>query len=135
VQLEGLSIRREYSVAAAHFTSDLMRTFDLTLEIKARAVVPEDFTKAMREAAADKVTASPFLLNAQEMFPEDDEGFTLHILKHGTRNCIRSELARLYESSGIGGTLSPVKAVVDTNREPPAAPAVLANEVAEVIPE
>lgn len=88
-----------------------MRTFKLCLAIDLKAVVPDSVTAAWRaDATGDEAT--PFLKNAQAMFPDDDEGFTLHILKHGTRACTRSSLRQLLESTGIGGTLSPVKAEV-----------------------
>lgn len=110
-----------------------MRTFDLTCGIDIRAVVPEQFTQGWRTAAkADD--ASEFLKRTQEQFPDDDEGFTLHILKHGMRRCIRAELLKLFEQSGIGGTLAPAS-VISRDRSPPTGkePA-LASEIAQVIP-
>ena len=81
-----------------------------------KAVVPEQFIGRMR-AEAGHSDASDFLHTAQEMFPlpsQDDE-FILHILKHGVRRNVRSELAKLFESSGLGCTLSPATAtVIDT---------------------
>lgn len=110
-----------------------MRTFKLELAIDMKAVVPDSWVKLMREQAAAKDT-TPFLKNAQEMFPEDDEGFALHILKHGVRRNIREALQELFIASGLGCTLSPARATV-IDRSPPAnAEPVLATEVAETIP-
>lgn len=90
-----------------------MRTFKLTLSIDMKAVVPEQFIGRMR-ADAQHSDASEFLQQAQSMFPlptQDDE-FILHILKHGVRRNVRAELAKLFESSGLGCTLSPATATV-----------------------
>lgn len=104
-----------------------MRTFKLTIEMDVRVVVPDQFTQMLRDAATAQ-DASPFLSTAQAMFPDDDEGFTLHILKHGTRRHVRHELAALYESSGLGCTLSPVKATV-IDRDPPTTPPIQAKDI------
>lgn len=104
-----------------------MRTFKLTLSLDMKAVVPEQFTQSLREQAVAE-DATDFLANAQKLFPDDDEGFTLHILKHGLRNNVRSEIAKLFERSGLGCTLSPVTAQVH-DRTPPSVPAVLATEI------
>lgn len=110
-----------------------MRTFKLELAIDMKAVIPDSWVKLMREQAAAPDT-TPFLKNAQEMFLEDDEGFALHILKHGVRYNIRASLQELFMASGLGCTLSPARATV-IDRSPPAnAEPVLATEVAETIP-
>ena len=110
-----------------------MRTFKLELAIDMKAVVPDSWVKLMREQATAHDT-TPFLKNAQEMFPEDDEEFALHILKHGVRHHIRAALQELFIASGLGCTLSPARATV-IDRSPPAnAEPVLATEVAETIP-
>lgn len=86
-----------------------MKTFKLTFGIDVKAVVPDHITAEWRaDAVSDEAT--PFLKAAQEMFPDDDEGFTLHILKHGCRSMMRQSLRTLLEGTGIGGTLSPVSA-------------------------
>lgn len=111
-----------------------MRTFKLELALDMKAVVPDSWVKLMREHAAAKYT-TPFLKNAQDMFPEDDEEFALHILKHGVRRNIREALQELFMASGLGCTLSPARATV-IDRSPPAnAEPVLADQIAEVIPE
>ena len=110
-----------------------MRTFKLELAVDMKAVVPDSWVKLMREQATAPDT-TPFLKNAQEMFPEDDEEFALHILKHGVRRNIREALQELFIASGLGCTLSPARATV-IDRSPPAnAEPVLATEVAETIP-
>lgn len=109
----------------------MMRTFHLTLGLDMKAVVPEQFTQDIR-AQATAEDASPFLKNAHEMFPEDDEQFTLHILKHGVRRNTRMALAELFESSGLGCTLSPVTAKVrDVSPPPDSAVPVLPTELPE----
>lgn len=101
-----------------------MRTFKLTLGIDVKAVVPQHVTDAWR-ADAQSEEATPFLKNVQALYPDDDEAFTLHILKHGTRATVRASLKSLYEGTGIGGTLSPVSAgVIDLDATP-----VLASEI------
>jgi hypothetical protein len=86
-----------------------MKAFKVTLGIDVKAVVRDHVTEAWRfDAVSDEAT--PFLKNAQEMFPDDDEGFTLHILKHGCRSMVRQSLRTLLEGTGIGGTLSPASA-------------------------
>lgn len=86
-----------------------MKTFKITLGIDVKAVVPGHVTEAWRTDATSE-EATPFLKNAQAMFPEDDEGFTMHILKHGCRSMVRQSLRTLLEGTGIGGTLSPASA-------------------------
>lgn len=91
-----------------------MRTFKLELGIDIRCVVPEAFTKDMRQLAYAAVDAGAdgdeFLRNAQEQFPQDDDAFTLHILKHGIRRKVRADLAAFLTSEGIGCRLAPVAA-------------------------
>lgn len=112
-----------------------MRTFKLELGLDMKAVVPDAWTEHMREIAADPEQATPFLQNAQEMFPEDDEEFSLHILKHGVRRHVRDSLQELFIASGLGCTLSPARATV-IDRSPPAnVEPVLADQIAEAIPE
>lgn len=90
-----------------------MRTFKLELGFDMKIVVPEKFTKDMREVAQAE-DASEFLKHAQELFPlpTQDEEFTLHIVKHGIRTHTRSALADLCAGSGLGCTLSPARAKV-----------------------
>ena len=110
-----------------------MRTFKLELALDMKAVIPDSWVKLMREQAAATDT-TPFLKNAQEMFPEDDEEFALHILKHGVRRHVRDSLQELFIASGLGCTLSPARATV-IDRSPPAnVEPVLATLVAETIP-
>ena len=112
-----------------------MHTFKLELGLDMKAVVPDAWVKQMREIAADQEQVTPFLKNAQEMFPEDDAEFALHILKHGIRRHVRDSLQELFIASGLGCTLSPARATV-IDRSPPAnAEPVLADQIAEVIPE
>lgn len=111
-----------------------MRTFDLTLSIDVRVVVPQQFEDMLKADAAAE-DASQFLQEARKIHPEgDEEGFLLFVLKHGLRRHVRQSAVQLFEESGLGGTLSPVTAVVHTDREPPATPPVLASEVAQAIP-
>lgn len=83
-----------------------MRTFKLCLGIDIKAVLPESVVQGWRTDATSE-EATPFLKNTQAMFPVDDDAFALHILKHGCRSMVRSSLRSLFESTGIGGTLSP----------------------------
>lgn len=112
-----------------------MRTFKLELGLDMKAVVPDAWIEHMRGIAADPEQATKFLQNAQEMFPEDDEEFALHILKHGVRRHVRDSLQELFIASGLGCTLSPARATV-IDRSPPAnVEPVLADQIAEAIPE
>lgn len=115
-----------------------MRTYDLELTINVRAVVPEQFTQRMREYAADTGeggASTEFLRRAVAQFGNDDEGFTLHVVKHGLRNVTRFAAAQAMHEEGIGATLAPAKCVVHTDRnDPPEVPAVLASAVAAAIP-
>ena len=112
-----------------------MRTFKLELGLDMKAVVPDAWVKQIREIAADPEQATPFLKNAQEMFPEDDEELALHILKHGVRRHVRDSLQELFIASGLGCTLSPARATV-IDRSPPAnVEPVLTDQIAEVIPD
>lgn len=87
-----------------------MRTFDLEIGIDIRAVVPESFTKEMREMCAkDHPNTTEFLQKAANLHPIDDEAFTLFVLTHGIRRNVRAELAVFLQQAGIGGTLSPAK--------------------------
>lgn len=109
-----------------------MRTFKLTLGIDVKVVVPEQFTQLMREQAkADD--ASEFQKHAQEMFPHDDEEFTLHILKHGMRREVRGCLVQLFTESGIGCTLSPARAAIIDRSPPVGVVPVLASEIDHVL--
>lgn len=94
-----------------------MRTFKLELGIDTKVVVPEQFTQEMRKQATSE-DASEFQKHAQELFPHDDEEFTLHILKHGMRREVRACLMQLFTESGIGCTLSPARAAI-IDRSPP----------------
>ena len=110
-----------------------MRTFKLELGLDMTAVVPDGWVKLMREQAAAPDT-TPFMQNALELFPEDDDEFALHILKHGVRRHIRDALQELFMASGLGCTLSPARAKV-IDRSPPAnAEPVLASQIDETIP-
>ena len=85
-----------------------MRTFDLEIGIDIRAVVPDSFTKEMREMShPDHPSSTKFLQQASSMHPIDDEEFTLFVLMHGIRRNVRAELAVFLQQAGIGGTLSP----------------------------
>lgn len=111
-----------------------MRTFDLsaTLDMPA-VVVPEQFTKAMREQAQDVLTATPFLKDLQARYPEDDEAFTLAILKNGLRLTIRAAVLREFQEAGLGARIAPASI---TDRTPPRdAKPVLASEVQAAIPD
>lgn len=108
-----------------------MRTFKLTLGMDFKAVVPNSVTAAWRaDALSDEAT--PFLYAANERFKDDDEGFTLHILKHGCRSMVRQSLVQLLESTGIGGTIAPasIKPVdISEDMLPELAQPVLASEI------
>lgn len=112
-----------------------MRTYDLELTISVRAVVPQQFTDMLRGFVDDPEQSTEFLRRAAAQFGNDDEGFTLHVLKHGLRNTVRLAAAMELNNAGIGATLAPAKCVVHTDRNnPPEVPAVLASEVAVAIP-
>lgn len=105
-----------------------MRTFKLELSIDTKVVVPEQFTQDMRlQAVSDD--ASEFQKHAQELFPHDDEEFTLHILKHGMRREVRGCLVQLFTDSGIGCTLSPARAAIIDRSPPVNVQPVLASEI------
>lgn len=88
----------------------MMRTFDLDIGINIRAVVPESFTKDMREMChPEHPSTTTFLQKAAALHPIDDEAFTLFVLAHGIRRNVRAELAVFLQEVGIGGTLSPAK--------------------------
>ena len=111
-----------------------MRTFKLELALDMKAVIPDGWVKLMRETATNPETTTPFMQNALELFPEDDDEFALHILKHGVRRHIRDALQDLFMASGLGCTLSPARAKV-IDRSPPAnAEPVLASQIDETIP-
>lgn len=111
-----------------------MRSYDLTLSLDMRAIVPEQFTQEYRKQAQAE-DASPFLKQAQEQFPDDDEGFTLAVLKNGMRIGVRAAVIDLFESSGIGCHLAPAH-LKQRDRTPPenAAP-VTPEVVAQQIPD
>lgn len=112
-----------------------MRTFKLTLGMDFKAVVPNSVTAAWR-ADAESAEATPFLKTANDMFKDDDEGFTLHILKHGCRNMVRQSLVQLLESTGIGGTIAPasIKPVdISEDMLPELAQPVLASEIEDAL--
>lgn len=110
-----------------------MRTFKLELALDTKVVVPEQFTKNMR-AQAIAPDATDFLKKAHEKFKDDDEGFTLHIVKHGMRRETRNALANLFASSGLGCTLSPARATVIDRSPPTNVKPVLASNIADAIP-
>lgn len=105
-----------------------MRTFKLELALDTKVVVPESFTQNMR-AQAIAPDATDFLQKANEKFKDDDEGFTLHIVKHGMRRETRSALANLFAGSGLGCTLSPARATVIDRSPPTNIAPVLAGEI------
>lgn len=112
-----------------------MKTFKLALGIDIKAVVPDAITKEWREDATGP-NASEFLKATQELFPDDDEGFTLHILKHGCRRIVRQSLHSLLANTGIGGTLSPVKAAlieIPVALEPDGVQPVLASQIDQAL--
>lgn len=114
--------------AAGHApVGEVMRTFKLELSLDLKAVVPDSWVALMRKEVIENPT--PFLTNAQEMFPEDDEEFALHILKHGVRHSIRGNLQELFMASGLGCTLSPARATVIDRSPPAGVEPVLASEV------
>lgn len=106
-----------------------MRTFKLELALDLKAVIPDSWVKLMRDTAADPEQTTDFLRHASELYPDDDEEFALHILKHGVRRHIRIALQELFMASGLGCTLSPARATV-IDRSPPAnVEPVLATEI------
>lgn len=85
-----------------------MQTFQVTLTIDTRAVVPEQFLQeARKEALAEDATA--FLKAVQAMYPEDDDQFMLAIVKNAFRAHVRTSLLGFMMRSQIGGSVSPVK--------------------------
>lgn len=112
-----------------------MRTFKLELGLDMKAVVPDGWVKLMRETAINPETTTPFMQNAQELFPDDDDEFALHILKHGVRRHIRDALQELFMASGLGCTLSPARAKVIDRSPPQDAEPILASQIGEVIPQ
>lgn len=112
-----------------------MRTYKLELGLDMKAIVPDSWIKQMRDLAANPETTTKFLTAAQEQHPDDDEEFALMVLKKGVRWYVRDALQELFMASGLGCTLSPARATV-IDRSPPAnAEPVLADQIAEVIPE
>ena len=105
--------------------------YDLTLSIDIRAAVPDEFTNMMREQARAE-DASEFLKQANAI--EDDDEFTLFLLKNGLRKNVRQFVQELFENSGIGGTLAPASVVPRDRSVPADAEPVLASEIAQAIP-
>lgn len=110
-----------------------MRTFKIELALDTKVVVPESFTQTLR-AQAIAPDASDFLIHANKKFKDDDEGFTLHIIKHGIRREARNSLAELFARSGLGCTLSPARATVIDRSPPSNVEPVLASNIAQAIP-
>ncbi len=109
-----------------------MKTFNMTLGLDMKIVVPQKFIEEMREEARKEET-SDFLQVAQSTHPEDDEQFTLFILKNGVRKHTRQFLAGMFEASGIGCTLSPASLAVVDRSPPVGVEAVLPTEIALVV--
>ena len=107
-----------------------MVTFDMSAELDFQVQVPEKFLKDMREACVAE-DASEFFKKCQEMYPDNDDEFILMILRNGFKCHIRACIVALCESSGIGGSFSPVKV---RDRTPPIIKPVLASEINEAIP-
>lgn len=90
-----------------------MQTFQGTIGLDFKAVVPQQFLDSMREQAKSEA-ATPFLKHVQAAYPTDDDAFIGAILKNGVRKHVRDSLVSLLESSGLGGTVSPATlAVID----------------------
>lgn len=51
--------------------------------------------------------ASPFMRQAQEQHPTNDDAFIEAILKNGIRVCLRENLVQLLKATGLGGTVAP----------------------------
>jgi hypothetical protein len=85
-----------------------MQTFQVTLTIDTRAVVPERFLQeARKEALAEDAT--PFLKRVQELYPDDDDQFMLAVVKNAFRGHVRTSLLDFMLRSQVGGSVSPVK--------------------------
>lgn len=103
-----------------------MRTYAFALGLDFRAVVPERFIQEQLQAArADDAT--PFQQQLIERFdtavsglpPEHDaereqqlraceDAFCMALLKNGVRLGVRGHILSMLESSGLGGSVSPV---------------------------
>jgi hypothetical protein len=103
-----------------------MQTFQVTLKLDIRAVVPERF---LQEARAEAVAegASAFLKRVQELYPEDDDQFMLAILKNAIRSQVRHNLVDFLQRSGVGGSVSPVQVIEELIMQPRSAVSDFAN--------
>lgn len=96
-----------------------MQTFQVTLKIDTRAVVPEQFLQeARKEAMAEDAT--PFLKAVQKLYPEDDDQFMLAIVKNAFRAQVRTNLLTFMARSGVGGSVSPVQVIDEIITQPKA---------------
>lgn len=92
----------------------MSRTFRTQFNFETAVVVPDNFV-ADRIADVEGDDASEFLKAAAKQFKlgtpdEDAEGFTEHIVRHGIRRFVQVTVADLIRSSGMTGTVSPLKA-------------------------
>jgi hypothetical protein len=96
-----------------------MQTFQVTLKIDTRAVVPERFLQeARKEAQAEDAT--PFLKAVQAMYPEDDDQFMLAVVKNAFRAHVRTSLLDFMLRSQVGGSVSPVQVTDEIIMQPKA---------------
>jgi hypothetical protein len=78
-----------------------MRHFELDINVSVALMVPDDFTKQMREQAASE-EATEFLKKTQAAHPEDDDAFTLACVENGISVFTRRSLAMFFAQAGIG---------------------------------
>ena len=110
-----------------------MRTFKFELRLDFKAVVPESFTKDMRSVARDPEVTSAFLKQCDTEHPDDDEAFTLAVLKNGIRKHVRQNLMEHLHKSGIGGSFAPASITpIDISHEFDVVP-VLAKQIDAVL--
>jgi hypothetical protein len=103
-----------------------MQTFQVSLKIDVRTVVPEQFLQeSRREAQAED--ASAFLKRVQELYPDNDDQFMLAIVKNAVRAQVRHNLIEFLQRSGVGGTVSPVQVVEEVIMQARSAVADFAN--------
>ena len=89
-----------------------MKQYDLEVCMNIKALVPDSLVQKFREQAQQELAggeATPFIEYVNKI--EDDDEFMLAHLRYALRRVIQASVKDLFDSVGIGGTLSPVRAM------------------------
>lgn len=114
-----------------------MRTYHLELSVELRAVVPDQFFTAQLEAsraddrtpfqqqliekydaALDSITPDFSAESAEQVRDDAADAFLMELLGNGLRHGIRGHILTMLESSGVGGTVAPVKLLQNETYKP-----------------